>query len=73
MAPAYVDRGHEYWPDVKARRIGQENERLYAEKEQLRAFLNHEVLPRYMEMFMAAGLGEWRESVIYQRAIALLG
>jgi hypothetical protein len=44
-----------------------------ATAEQLRAFLNDEVLPRYMEMFAAAGLGEWSDSVVYQRAVELLG
>lgn len=41
--------------------------------DELRAFLNDEVVPRYMEMFTTAGLGEWSDSVVYQKAVKLLG
>lgn len=43
------------------------------EVQQLRAFLNDEVMPRYAEMFEAAGLGNASDSVVIEMARDLLG
>lgn len=46
---------------------------LRKERDELRAFLDDEVMPRYFEIFEAVGLGEFSDSVIYGQARALLG
>lgn len=45
---------------------------LHAAAERMAAFLWDEVMPRYVEMFEAAGLGAPNDSVVVQQARALL-